>query len=193
MPTVFVAGSMAIKNIDRKVRERIVNVLELGFDVVVGDADGVDVSIQQLLFEYGASKATVYCTGTRPRNNVASWPVHYVTTYHAPGSRAYFTAKDIEMAKVADYGLMIWDTKSPGTLSNVIELLFQKKNSIVFVNKLKEFKKIVDVRGLEDLIELMSKDAKIKADAKIGLQERLSELRSRQRQLEILSSSMAQP
>ncbi len=193
MATVFFAGSIAIKNIDRMVQERIVNVLELGFDVVVGDADGVDTSIQQLLFDYGASKATVYCTGTRPRNNVANWPVRCVTTYHAPGSRAYFTSKDIEMAKAADYGLMIWDAKSPGTLSNVIELLLQKKNSVVFINRLKEFKKVVDVRGLEELIELMSNDAKIKADTKIGLQKRLSELRSRQRQFEILSSSSVLP
>lgn len=191
MPTVFIAGSMTIKNIDHKVRERIVNILELDFDVVVGDADGVDASIQRLLSEYGASKATVYCTGERPRNNVADWPVHCVTTYHAKGSRAYFTAKDVEMAKDADYGLMIWDTKSPGTLSNVIELLTRKKNSVVFVNKTKEFRKVVDVSGLEALVELMSHDAKMKADTKIGLQERIAELRSRQRQFELLSESPA--
>jgi hypothetical protein len=193
MPTVFIAGSMTIKNIDYKVRERIANVLELDFDVIVGDADGVDASIQQLLSEYGAKKTTVYCAGDRPRNNVADWPVRCVTTYHAKGSRAYFTAKDVEMAKDADYGLMIWDTKSPGTLSNVLELLTRKKNSVVFINKTKEFKKVADVTGLEALVELMSHDAKMKADAKIGLKERIAELRSRQRQFEILSESSRKP
>ena len=44
------------------------------------------------------------------------------------------------MAEAADYGLMIWDAKSTGTLSNVIELLSRKKKSLVFVNKEKEFK-----------------------------------------------------
>lgn len=182
---------MTIKNLDHKVRERIANVLELDYDVVVGDADGVDTSIQQLLMEYGANKTTVYCTGKRPRNNVANWPVHCVTTYHAPGSRAYFTAKDIEMAKDADYGLMIWDAKSPGTLSNVIELLTRKKNALVFVNKEKAFKKIVDVNGLEELVSCMSNHAKVKADSKIQLLERISALRSRQRQTEILKESAA--
>ena len=193
MTTVFIAGSMTIKNIDHKVKERIANVLELNYDVVVGDADGVDASIQRLLFEYGAKKTTVYCAGERPRNNVADWPVHCVKTYHLPGSRAYFTAKDIEMAKDADYGLMIWDAKSPGTLSNVIELLDRKKRALVFVNKEKEFTKVIDTSGLEKLIECMSEHAKTKADEKIKLMERLEALKSRERQAEILSRSASGP
>jgi hypothetical protein len=191
MTTVFIAGSMTIKNLDHRVKERIANVIALDYDVVVGDADGVDCSIQQLLKESGANKATVYCAGDRPRNNVGHWPVHCVTTYHSPGSRAYFTAKDIEMAKDADYGLMIWDAKSPGTLSNVIELLTLKKNALVFINKEKEFKKVVDVTGLDELLSVMSDHAKTKADAKIQLFDRISGLRSRERQREILARSSA--
>lgn len=191
MTTVFIAGSMTIKNLDLKVRERIANVVALNYDVVVGDADGVDCSIQKLLKESGANKTTVYCAGDRPRNNVGQWPVRCVTTYHSPGSRAYFTAKDIEMAKDADYGLMIWDAKSPGTLSNVIELLTQKKNALVFINKEKEFKKVVDVSGLDELLSVMSDHARMKADAKIQLLERVSGLRSRERQREILARSSA--
>lgn len=56
------------------------------------------------------------------------WPVQRVETSHSPGSRAFFTAKDIRMAELADIGLMVWDTKSTGTLSNVIELLARRKN-----------------------------------------------------------------
>jgi hypothetical protein len=189
MTTVFIAGSMTIKHLDNKVRERIANVLALGYAVVVGDADGVDTSIQILLKEFGASKTTVYCAGERPRNNVANWPVHCVTTYHRPGSRGYFTAKDIEMAKDADYGLMIWDAKSAGTLNNVIELLDRKKNALVFVNKDKEFMRVLDVDGLEALVGCMSDHAKMKADSKIKLLERISSLRSQQQQKEILSGS----
>lgn len=44
-------------------------------------------------------------------------------------------AKDIKMAKVADYGLMLWDLQSAGTLRNIIELLRQNKYSAVSVNK----------------------------------------------------------
>ena len=37
------------------------------------------------------------------------------------------------MSQVADFGLMIWDCKSAGTLSNVIDLLEQEKNCFVWV------------------------------------------------------------
>lgn len=180
---------MTIKHLDPKVKERIANILELNYDVVVGDADGVDTSIQQLLMEYGASNATVYCAGEKPRNNVANWSVHSVMTFHPPGTRAFFTAKDIEMAKDADYGLFIWDAKSAGTLNNVLELLSRGKNALVFINKTKAFKKIVGIAELEDLVSCMSESAKSKADSKIKLQERIAGMRSRQRQLEILQES----
>ena len=49
---------------------------------------------------------------------VDNGPIHSVTSDLAPGSRAYFTAKDLAMAEAADYGLMMWDATSAGTLSN---------------------------------------------------------------------------
>lgn len=189
MTTVFIAGSMTIKRLDNLVQERIMNVIVSDYNVVVGDADGVDTSIQLFLADNGAQRATVYCTGERPRNNVGDFPVHCVKTYHSPGSRAFFVAKDIEMAKAADYGLMIWDTKSTGTLSNVIELLTNKKNSLVFVNKHKQFKSVKDVCGLEELVACMSESARLKADTKIGLFQKIEVLRSRARQAEILNQS----
>ncbi len=55
----------------------------------------------------------------------------------------------------SDYGLMIWDSKSTGTLSNVIELLKAKKKSVVFVNKNKEFVTISNVSNLNYLLTFM--------------------------------------
>ena len=65
--------------------------------------------------------------------DVDTGPIHSVTSDLAPGSRAYFTAKDLAMAEAADYGLMMWDATSTGTLGNVIELPGRKKKSSVFV------------------------------------------------------------
>ena len=75
---------------------------------------------------------------------------------------------------------MIWDTKSTGTLSNVIELLLNKKKSVVFVNKEKSFKNIGAVDQLEDLLGLMSDHAKNKAEEKIRLSEKVSMLKNEQ-------------
>ncbi|BEG52821.1 hypothetical protein [Escherichia coli] len=128
MTTVFIAGSISISRLHAKVQERIHKIVSSNFNVVVGDADGADSSIQECLRNYQAKNVTVYCTGEIPRNNIADWPVHRVFSKAKVGSRAYFTAKDLEMARSSDYGLMIWDCKSTGTLSNVIELLRERKN-----------------------------------------------------------------
>lgn len=183
MTTVFIAGSMNIKHLDLKVRERIDNIVASKLDVTVGDADGADTSIQQYLVSLGYSKITVYCSGSNPRNNIGDWVVHFVETKHAQGSRSFFTAKDLVMAEVADFGLMIWDTKSTGTLSNVIELLARKKKSVVFVNKEKSFRTVATATQLEELVACMSDHAKRKADEKIRLFDRISSLKHEQTEL----------
>ncbi len=184
---VFIAGSMNIKHLDPKVKERIDNIVASEFEVVVGDADGADTSVQWHLFNLGKSKATVFCSGSSPRNNVGEWPVQSVETKHAEGSRAFFTAKDLRMAEVADFGLMIWDTKSTGTLSNVIELLVRKKKSVVFVNKAKIFKNVGTVEQLEELVSYMSDHAKRKADEKINLLDRIESLKHDQAQTQMFA------
>jgi len=178
--TVFIAGSMNIKHLDPMVKERIDKIAAQNFDIVVGDADGADTSIQMHLLNNGSSKTTVFCSGDKPRNNVGKWPVQRVDTKFSAGSRDFFTAKDIRMAELADVGLMIWDTKSTGTLSNVIELLSRKKKSVVFVNKAKRFINIGTVEQLEELVSFMSEHARHKADEKIKLSERIGSLRHEQ-------------
>jgi len=171
---------MNIKHLDPKVKERLDTIVEKEFKVVVGDADGADASIQTYLADSCAKYATVYCSGPIPRNNIGDWQVCSVDAKYAPGTRAFFTAKDIEMARVADYGLMIWDTKSTGTLSNVIELLRQKKKALVFVNKEKVFVSVGDVHQLQELVTHMSEHAMNKADEKIGLRVKINELKHEQ-------------
>ncbi len=185
MTTVFIAGSISISRLHEKVQERINNIVSSDLNVVVGDADGADTSIQQCLRDYHATKVTVYCTGDTPRNNVADWPVHRVHSKARAGSRAFFTAKDLEMARSSDYGLMVWDCKSTGTLSNVIELLKEKKKSVVFVNKNKDFVTIADKVGLDHLLHFMSEHARAKAEEKIGLSAKLAELNQEQFSLDI--------
>lgn len=180
MTTVFISGSMNIKNLDANVKKRIDNIIASDFQIILGDADGVDSSIQQYLKEKDVSRVMIYCSGLQPRNNIGNWVVKTIETNHAPGTRAFFTAKDLKLAEDADFGLMIWDTKSTGTLSNAIELLIQKKKSVVYVNKNKEFLNILTVVDLEKLVGYMSEAALIKADTKIGLKKKIHSLKYEQ-------------
>ena len=180
MTTVFIAGSIAIKKLHPLFRDRLANIVQSQFDVVLGDADGADCSIQQSLFDLHAEKVTVYCTGLKPRNNVGSWSVENITSDAEPGTRAFFTAKDVKMASVADYGLMVWDTKSTGTLSNVMEMLRLGRKCVVFINKDKRFLNVCSANDLDDLIEAMSETARHKAEDKIKLSKKIVALKSPQ-------------
>ena len=183
MSIVFVSGSLPIKIIDAEVTARLENIIDSGFDIIVGDAGGVDTSIQEYLHAINYRNVTVFCSGDQARNNIGSWETHNVYPDHKAGSRAYFTAKDVVMASLGEYGLMIWDSKSTGTLSNVIVLLDQKKKSLVFVNKLKEFITISNISDLKQLISHMSENARLKADRKIGLKKKIDMLSHEQSSL----------
>jgi hypothetical protein len=176
MQTVFIAGSISIERLATQAKERISSAAHAGLHVVVGDADGADTSIQRHLFSIQAEAVTVFCSGDQPRNNVGNWPVERIFPDARPGTRAYFTAKDLKMAEAANYGLMIWDSKSTGTLSNVIELIKMGKKSVVFVNKSKEFMTVSDGASLEKLVDLMAPISKLKADKKMSLLSKVASL-----------------
>ena len=61
MTTVFIAGSIKIKHLDRKFRERIDKIIASGFDVVVGDADGADTAIQPPCSSKAAATPRPWC------------------------------------------------------------------------------------------------------------------------------------
>ena len=185
MQTVFIAGSIRIKRLHPMFVERIANIVREGMPVVVGDANGADASIQAELVEQSASNVTVFCTGDKPRNNLGDWSVHQVRSSAQPGTRAFFTAKDIEMAKRAEFGLMLWDAASTGTLSNVFELLSQGKKSVVFVNRKRKFLIVKQGGDVLDLVSQMSDGARKRADRKIRLGEKVSRLSGHQSSMAI--------
>lgn len=176
METVFIAGSIKIKKLDPAFVERVKNIVRKNMAVVVGDANGADTSIQRELMEQCADYVTVYCVGKKPRNNVGHWSIQQVTSSAEPGTRTYFTQKDLKMAEVADFGLMLWDAASTGTLSNVIELLQQGKKCLVFVNRDKRFIEVKVPDDIQKLVLAMSDGAKRQAEQKIGLYGKISKL-----------------
>lgn len=169
MYKVFISGSISIKNIDALVHERIRTITESGYEIIVGDADGVDYSVQSMLSDFMYSSVTVYCSGTSPRNNIGNWSVRCVESKSKPGTKEFFTAKDVVMAEDCDYGLMVWDTKSTGTLKNIMELLNRHKYSLVYVNKLKKFVKIKHVSDMNELFSIMSKSSFLRASDKLKM------------------------
>jgi len=191
MTTVFIAGSISIRHLHPKVRERILNIMRQEFEVVVGDADGADTAIQQFLHAMAYRRVTVFCSGQVPRNNIGQWPVRRIPATQRPGTRAFFTAKDIAMADVADSGLMIWDAKSTGTLGNVIELLNRQKYSWVFIDPPTQFLAVKCAERIEALLSCMSAAARLQAQRKLGLEHRLPALHVNAKQSNLFTQDVS--
>jgi adenine-specific DNA-methyltransferase len=131
MSTVFVGGSRQVSRLSAQAKERLNNIIGSGFRVVVGDAAGADKAVQKYLLDAAYGNVTVYCSGEHARNNLGGWETCKVPTpAHVKGFQ-FFAAKDREMAKRADFGLMIWDGKSAGTALNVLRLLRAGKKAVL--------------------------------------------------------------
>lgn len=176
MSTVFIAGSIKIRKLHPYFVDRIANVVADKLNIVVGDANGADRSIQDELSRQMAERVTVYFTDIEPRYNAGSWKANRVISPARPGTREFFSAKDLVMANVADYGLMIWDTASTGTLSNVFELSKHGKYCVVFLNKNEKFINVKEPNDILKLIAVMSEKARARAERKMRLSSRIFHL-----------------
>lgn len=182
MTSVFIAGSLSIKNINQSFLSRIDNIINENLPIIIGDADGVDRSIQEYLTYKNYQNVTVYYSGNQLRNNIGRWSTEQVLTEFQEGTKKFFTAKDMAMIASASYGLMLWDVKSTGTLKNVIELICLNKKSTVFINKLAIFQPVRNVEELEKLVSYMADGSIEKANQKINLKSRLIGLKNKQAQ-----------
>ncbi|MFO1100399.1 MAG: addiction module antidote protein [Xanthobacteraceae bacterium] len=131
MNTVFVGGSRQVSRLPAIAKERLQNVTTSGAHVVVGDANGADKAVQKFLFDANYQYVTVFCSGKLPRNNIGKWEINNVTPPKGVSGFSFYAAKDREMAQRADYGLMIWDGKSPGTVLNILRLLKAGKKAVL--------------------------------------------------------------
>jgi len=132
MTKVFIGGSRRVSRLNDDVKRRIDRIIEQGFPVIIGDANGADKAVQQYLQSRGYNAVEVFCAGGECRNNLGKWPVRAVDTGQARKDFSFYAAKDEQMAREASVGLMIWDGKSAGTLANAVRLVRQEKKVVIY-------------------------------------------------------------
>lgn len=132
MSTVFIGGSRKISRLPAEVIARVDRMIAQDFAIMVGDANGADKAVQGYLASRGYARVEVFCSGDSPRNNVGGWPLRAVAVPRGARGFAFYTQKDRVMADVADYGLMIWDGESVGTLVNVARLARLGKKAVLY-------------------------------------------------------------
>lgn len=149
---IFIAGAKSINSLDAFVQKKLMSICQKNYDVVVGDCYGVDSLVQKFYANVGYRNIEIFASNGKARNNVGNWTVHNVPVPASVRGFEFYKQKDIAMANTADYGFMIWDGESKGTLNNMINLISRNKPVMVYlINQ----KKVLTVENTEDLNELL--------------------------------------
>ena len=179
MTAVFVGGSRRITRLPVEAKKRIDNVVDRGHAILVGDANGADKAVQKHLADANYNRVTVYCSGATSRNNVGQWETRNVSAGKREKSFQFYAAKDREMTRQAEFGLMIWDGKSPGTVLNILRLVRASKK-VVLVSVAEKSER--ELRSREDWDAFLSRcSLKLRRDLeRRAIQDELFMLRPEQ-------------
>jgi hypothetical protein len=153
---VFISGSISISNLPSSAIRKIDNIIDKNFTIVIGDAKGIDLQVQKYLLKKKYNNVIVYYAGTKIRNNVGSWNTNNIQNENNKKGRELYTLKDIAMAKDSDYGLMIWDGESKGTLNNILSMKNENKRFFVILDGL-----VVDERNIDAIINMQNAQVEI--------------------------------
>jgi len=156
---VFVGGSRRLSRLSKDVMRRLDRAMDKGLTILVGDANGADKALQRYLASKRYNKVIVYCMVGRCRNNLGNWKAREIIPDRGlEHGFAYYSTKDRAMSVEADYALMLWDGKSRGTLTNISDLIHQKKPVVVY---LAPSKSLVTLREPNELEHLMDRLASV--------------------------------
>lgn len=132
MKSIFIAGPRAIKKLDPKVTKKLNDIKEGNNKVHVGDANGVDKLIQSFYSNNKYNNVEVFANKGKERNNLGNCPINNVKVDRKLKGFKYYTQKDKTMAKEFDYGFMIWNGESRGTLNNTMNLRAEEKEILLY-------------------------------------------------------------
>lgn len=153
MSKVFIGGSRRLSRLNKDVKIRLDNIVKNSLTVLIGDANGADKAVQQYLASKHYQDVIVYCVGARCRNNVGNWPVCRLSPpQDLRRDFSYYATKDRAMVDETDYGLMLWDGNSRGTLTSIVDLMRHGKPAVVYVAPRRTFE---TVRYAPDLASLL--------------------------------------
>jgi hypothetical protein len=145
---LVLAGSRKLAFIPEPVISMLQDHMEAGDTFFIGDAPGVDTTFQQFMVGNYYESVEIFSSAGYVRNNIGKWQEHQIETTLKSKSNALHAFKDREMCKLADFGIMIWDQESAGTLSNAIDLLEQEKTCLIYNAVDQEFVRFETVESL---------------------------------------------
>ena len=178
MTTVFLSGSRKINRLNEMIRSRISKMINQGFQIILGDANGADKALQKFLADVRYSNVVVFCSGQNCRNNIGGWKVRQVSVDSKLKGRDFHTQKDKKMATEADYGFVLWAGKSAGAINNVFELLKYDKQVVVYFSPEQEFHTISHLNDAKALLKKCDPSTVDSISKKIRLRKSIADVQN---------------
>ena len=146
MSKIFISGSISIKELDEKVKKVIDKIIQKKYEILVGDAEGIDKLIQNYLAKWGYENVVVYYIGEKPRNyqfkNFKTKKVNFDDLLKSEREKQY------------DKCFCIWNGRSKGTYENIKRALENRQKSreiVIYYNQTKEFIKAEKLQEYSEL------------------------------------------
>ncbi len=145
---VFIGGSISIKYLDYAVKDELDKYMNNELEILVGDAYGIDSLVQSYCKDY--ELVTVYASNGRARSNIGKWNVRAIEANGCYG-REFYEQKDKAMTADCDFGFMIWDGTSKGTLANIKRLIECGKGVNVYLSEKRQMKSVNDFDDYKEI------------------------------------------
>ena len=173
MTKIFFGGSRKLGRLNEAMRKRTDNIIDNGFWILLGDANGADKAMQKYLAERHYQNVLIFCMGGQCRNNIGNWATQEIKSERREKDYRYYSAKDIAMSDEADFGFMLWDGESKGTLNNILSLLERRKHVVVYFSPKKSFITLKIVSDVNSLLEKCPPDLLAEFERKLHLRRRI--------------------
>lgn len=136
---IFIAGPRVINELNIDILSKLNSICKNAYEILIGDATGIDSAIQRYLSNINYKKVSVYSSNGIVRNNIGNWETVSVPVKPNTKGFEFYVQKDIQMAKNADAGLMIWNGESRGTFNDIINLLDLNKTVLMYLTSTQKF------------------------------------------------------
>ena len=139
--SVFISGSISIKELPLEVSDSIKTIIKKKMTIVVGDAPGIDSLIQDLCNSENYFNIIVYTITSTPRYKANSnfQEKTISVSQEIKSQRERQTYKDKAMSVDSTFNLVIWDGSSKGSYANILRALESHKKVKVYYQDINDY------------------------------------------------------
>jgi len=133
---VFISGSISIKKLPQEVKNSISKIINQNFEIVVGDASGIDTLIQDYCLSLNYFNVTVNSISICPRYKASeNFKTKYIEVSNSiKKERERQQQKDKAMTMDSEFTFTIWDGESKGSYDNILRGLDNNKKIKIYLS-----------------------------------------------------------